>query len=423
MRKFTKVGLYVGLGGIGLWQLFSWSGSTTPVIFGHQDVDPERFIAIAAPFREGTSHQLLILEQVTNQRPCWREQGTNPVLVDLLLLNFNFVGICGRSTDSNGYSIRMARQDLALQYRLGIVKNENSLRLIGVPTTKAAPVLTLGSTNGITKGFAKIQLALGWRLTRRTLNDQPIGHIYLTSDQPPPVEVANLLPPPGSVTPLNPQPMPMKQPSSVIPRSIPPFADLIGTIYESEIRQAISAGLISGFYEDNTFRPELSLTREQMISLVIETLRKLPKSSITLPTQFTDPYPDVPATRWSAAKIQFSRNHAMVTGYQDGTFQPTKPVTRAELVVALYRAVQFYQRSLALTTQITPRSPALNFTDLDRHWARNIIKEMATYCQVASPFNEKGTQFLPDAPALRHYGAVAALRMFNCTAALQSPRV
>ncbi len=452
LPSFAKVGLAASVGAIGLWGTVNSSATTAAVIFGQQDVNQERFIVIAAPFRGGTAHQLLILEQVSNQRPCWAERGSNPTLVEPLLLNFNFTGICGRSTDSNGYSIRMAGQDLALQYRLSIVHRNNDLVLIGMPTmNRNAPTLELGRANGMTTDFAKIQLAQGWRLTRRISGSQPVGHIYLTTNQAPPMEIASQLPPPGPIVPPGniappspapsirprpkpptPSPKPTPLPIRATPKPSPkpsprpttakaPFADLKDDIYAVEIRQAVATGLISGFYEDNTFRPELPLTREQLVSMVIETLKKLPNAPVQVAAQLTaDPYPDVPANRWSAPKIQFSRDRSIISGYQDGTFQPTKAVTRAELVVVLRRAAQFYRTSQQLSPQLPAGQPVKGFTDIDQHWAAGIIKEMATYCKVASPVNEQGTTFYPNGPALRNYAAAATLRMFNCAKARKS---
>jgi hypothetical protein len=47
------------------------------------------------------------LEQIPGKQKCWSESGSNPVMIDPLLLNFDFTGICRRATDSNGYSIRL----------------------------------------------------------------------------------------------------------------------------------------------------------------------------------------------------------------------------------------------------------------------------------------------------------------------------
>jgi hypothetical protein len=71
-----------------------------PVLFGQKEVDQNKFIAISVPIARGKSQNLMILEQVSNQRACWKETGNKPATVDPLLLKFNFTGICGRATDS-----------------------------------------------------------------------------------------------------------------------------------------------------------------------------------------------------------------------------------------------------------------------------------------------------------------------------------
>lgn len=151
--------------------------------FQQQEVNQSRFIAIAAPVGQ-ISHQLLILEQISDARSCWQESGSSPTTVEPLLLNFDFTGICGRSTDSNGYSLRVGNQDLGWQYSLRVVERNNDLILVAVSNVdRTAPQLEVGRTRGTTDGFARIELSPGWRLTRRAFNGQAVGHVYLTNDQ------------------------------------------------------------------------------------------------------------------------------------------------------------------------------------------------------------------------------------------------
>lgn len=151
--------------------------------FGRLEVEQENFIAIAAPVGQTLGHQLLILEQVSDTRLCWSERSLNPAIVDPLLLDFDFSGICGRSTDSNGYSIRVDDQDWALDYALRIQREGNDLVLKGVPFGAGEEDFEIGRTNGFASGFLKIQLHPGWRFTRRSYQGRPLGHIYLTYDR------------------------------------------------------------------------------------------------------------------------------------------------------------------------------------------------------------------------------------------------
>ena len=171
--------------------------------------EQNRLIVIAAPLgTKGGNHRLLILEQLNDSRLCWQESGSNPTLVDPLLLEFDFTGICGRGTDSNSYSVRVAGQDLAGRYNLRIVRKSNDLVLIGFSLVdKEVEFFEIGRTNGLTEGFAKINLEPGWRLARRSFQGKNVGHIYLINDQSL-VEVAK-------------KAVPLQQPSP-LPLGLPP---------------------------------------------------------------------------------------------------------------------------------------------------------------------------------------------------------
>ncbi|HHP7246263.1 MAG TPA: S-layer homology domain-containing protein, partial [Elainellaceae cyanobacterium] len=133
------------------------------------------------------------------------------------------------------------------------------------------------------------------------------------------------------------------------------------------------------------------------------------------PTQVSDrPYSDVDTNRWSAAKIQFARENNIVSGYQDGRFRPTQPVTRAELMAVMRRAAEYGKSIQNLDTTLWPQQDAFDFADTQNHWAAPVIDQMSSYCGVASPLNEVGRSFKPDESAKRNYAAAATLRMLNC---------
>ncbi|MBU6230618.1 MAG: N-acetylmuramoyl-L-alanine amidase [Cyanobacteria bacterium REEB459] len=177
-------------------------GSGRAAEFGQMSIPPELAIAIATPVRGGTFHNLMILTQVPQGRQCWQEQGSSPVRVDPLLLNFDFTGSCDRQTDGNGYSLRVNNEDLGVSYRLEISTRQSDLVLLARPIRdRRLPILEIGHTQGRQPGFLKVQLYPGWQLTRRTYNSQPVGHIYLSHDQP-----LNLAAATAPVPPSRPQP-------------------------------------------------------------------------------------------------------------------------------------------------------------------------------------------------------------------------
>ncbi|MGC9504728.1 DUF3747 domain-containing protein [Baaleninema sp.] len=165
---------------------FGFGATFTPkpaeaALFGQQEVTQRDFVAVAAPVGDTGRHQLLVIEQQSSSRPCWSESGANPTVVDPLLLDFDFTGICGRSTDSNGYSIRVGGQDLGIQYSLRVVRQGDDMVLMGIPFRPNQPTLELGRT-AYTRDFARIDLNPGWRFAKRTYQGRTLGHVYLTND-------------------------------------------------------------------------------------------------------------------------------------------------------------------------------------------------------------------------------------------------
>lgn len=179
MKTFLKQSI-TALATLGLLGL-SFSRPATANYFDQQEVDQSRYIAIAVPRSFGP--QLLILEQKSDARLCWSESGDRPTLVDPLLLNFDFTGICGRATDSNGYSIRMAGTDMALDYALSLQSSGGDVQLLGISRVDSnAPRLLIGRTHGLADGFTKIILEPGWRFAKRSYQGKELGHIYITTD-------------------------------------------------------------------------------------------------------------------------------------------------------------------------------------------------------------------------------------------------
>jgi N-acetylmuramoyl-L-alanine amidase len=196
--------------------------------FDETPVNQNDVVAVAQPLNQG--YKLLIFEQQSNARACWSESGYSPVAVEPLLLNFNFSGICGRATDSNGYSVRVNDNDLALTHNLSLQNVGGEVRLYAVSSGEK---ILIGRTGGLTNGFMKIKLEPGWRFTKRTYNGKVLGHFYLSNDNyiassqptyeqpaPPPVSTK---PAPAPSRPLPPPPPPVaSQPGRPTPPPAPP---------------------------------------------------------------------------------------------------------------------------------------------------------------------------------------------------------
>lgn len=396
-------------------------GATTRVdaqSFDNIEVTQEDFVLLAAPGGGLLGRpQFMIIEQRSDARQCWSESGTEPVQIEPLLLNFDFSGICGRSTDSNGYSIRAGDGDAGSRFNLEIQEEDGEYILIGKPSRfpsnpyRESPPLNLGRTFGQAEnGFTKVFLNPGWRLTRRTLEGRQLGHLYLTHD----ATLATLVEQSGGPVVTNP---PVTKPPTTDPE--PPtdiaFRDVTNDVYAAQISRAVEIGFIAGF-EDGTFRPRTALTREQLVSMVIEALDAQDNISIALPSQVNSaPFSDVSRTRWSAAKIQFASQSGIVSGDPEGTFRPSDEVTRAEMMAVLRRAAEYRKRTLGQGTALTPTQATFAFSDTEGHWAEDVISNLSGYCGIASPVNESGRAFAPNSDSLRNYAATAVVRLVDCS--------
>ncbi|MEL6157872.1 MAG: DUF3747 domain-containing protein [Cyanobacteria bacterium J06623_5] len=164
------------------------STSAIAQTYGQQAIDSDDVVAVAEPVSNGRFYRLLVLQQLGNQRDCFAEQSGSPTVIEPLLLNFDFSGICGRSSDSNGYSIRIGDEDLSRRYRLQVTRRGEELVLLALPGALPGrggdlPVLEIGRSNGVANDFVKLTLDPGWEMTRRTLNGSAQGHIYLSNAQ------------------------------------------------------------------------------------------------------------------------------------------------------------------------------------------------------------------------------------------------
>lgn len=166
--------------------------ATQAVTFEETEVNQNEFIAVAQPYGEN-KYNLIVIEQIAGKNSCWSEGGSNPVNVELLLLNFDFSGHCRRSTDANGYSIRSDGQDYGLDILLNLVERDGNLLLIGINRKDSRqPPVVVGAAQGLNSQPMKIQLNPGWRFSKRTYEGKPLGHVYFSYDS---ATAGNVTPP------------------------------------------------------------------------------------------------------------------------------------------------------------------------------------------------------------------------------------
>ena len=374
--------------------------STTPSLVsaqaqtGEEQIDQTKVTAIAVP--GGRFYNLVVVEQIPGKEDCWQESGSQPTIVDPLWTTFDFTGICRRATDSNGYSVRLDGQDTSQDYSLDVVEKGDEVQLLAVSRVDRSRTV-IGKTFGKAPGeYLKIHLNPGWQFTKKTFEGKTLGHFHMSGDTAAIAAAGD-----------NPPVPPVVATSS--------FSDTRRDTYKDEIEKAVALGFVAGF-KDDTFKPQESLTREQLVSMVIGALSKVDDLQVQEPSTVTSqPYPDVDTSRWSAAKIQWAKDNQIVKGYPDGSFRPSQPVTRAELMAVLESAAKFANLTRGQTAELVAnQGTQKSFSDISGHWGEPLIEKMSAYCGVASAYNEVGDSFFPNDPSERNYAAAATLRMHDC---------
>jgi hypothetical protein len=100
----------------------------------------------------------------------------------------------------------------------------------------------------------------------------------------------------------------------------------------AEITWLAEEGISTG-YEDGTFMPAGTLSREAMAAFLY---RMAGSPEIVLPDEPT--FSDVPETNEFYEAIEWMWQNGLTSGYEDGTFHPTGGLTRQAMAAFLYRA-------------------------------------------------------------------------------------
>ncbi|PKQ87199.1 hypothetical protein CXK86_31630, partial [Paenibacillus sp. BGI2013] len=116
------------------------------------------------------------------------------------------------------------------------------------------------------------------------------------------------------------------------------FTDLSSSNWSYlEVQKAVKAGYIQG-YKDQTIRTSKPISRQEA-AVIVADLLKLP-SNEKAALAFKD---SSEFTYWSKGAIGATFSKYIITGYTNGSFKPASPITRAEAVVMLDKAISLIQ--------------------------------------------------------------------------------
>ncbi len=178
---------YLALAGLGLAMAaapaVNGSVALAQGVFNSVPVDPSRFAVLAKPVGSA-DWSLLVLEQLAPRPLCWEQRPDG--LVDPSLNRFDFTGICSRYLDSNGYSLRVADQDLASRYRLRLRQVGQELQLQAMSPTETTTLVVGRGTVPLRDrdAFVAITLEPDWQLNRRAFGNQTLSHVYFANGTP-----------------------------------------------------------------------------------------------------------------------------------------------------------------------------------------------------------------------------------------------
>jgi len=96
------------------------------------------------------------------------------------------------------------------------------------------------------------------------------------------------------------------------------------------IEALATLGILSG-YPDGSFRPEGLVTRAELSTILVRA------RDVAIPQVFFAPFPDVPVSHWASRYVKAASDLNLIYGYPNGTFGPSRNLTRAEGVTVITR--------------------------------------------------------------------------------------
>ncbi|MFD0587994.1 glycosyl hydrolase family 8 [Paenibacillus sp. GCM10027627] len=195
----------------------------------------------------------------------------------------------------------------------------------------------------------------------------------------------------GSVTPKDPSEEP-KNPSE---QELPQFKDIQKHWAEKDIRRAVEKGIIKG-YEDETFRPDKGMTRAEF-AVILARVFNLRSNGTSF--EFKD---ESKIGLWAKESIAAAVEAGIINGYSDGTFQPGRAITRAEMAAMIARAI-------GLGTDSSHANGFADDGDIPS-WAKGAIDALK---ELGIVNGRGGNKYIPNGEATRAEAIVIALRLLN----------
>ncbi|MFD0672369.1 S-layer homology domain-containing protein [Cohnella sp. GCM10027633] len=178
------------------------------------------------------------------------------------------------------------------------------------------------------------------------------------------------------------------------------FTDIAGHWAKNDISLAANKQLVNGD-PSGAFAPDRGVNRAEFAAMLVRAL-----GLDAMPAE-AETFSDVPAGTWYAASVAIASQYGIVTGMTDGTFRPTKQITRAEMAVMLSRALKLAGDTAAVTTNVEKL-----FGDYATigEWAREAVARVANSGVMTG---RAAGSFAPQAATTRAEAAVVLKRLLQ----------
>ncbi len=138
--------------------------------------------------------------------------------------------------------------------------------------------------------------------------------------------------------------------------AIPP--DVVARPCQQAVDVLTKAGVVKG-YEDGTYRPEATVTRAEMVKMLVVALGQEDRAKKSH-TKFKDMN-----GHWADGYVAVATEMGLVKGYSDNTFRPTNIVTYNEAVTFIVRALGYTDAYITRDGGIYPDSYIAKARELD----------------------------------------------------------
>ncbi|MCD9025287.1 S-layer homology domain-containing protein [Cohnella silvisoli] len=110
------------------------------------------------------------------------------------------------------------------------------------------------------------------------------------------------------------------------------FSDIAGHWAEANIKQAVNAGIVTG-YADGTFKPGKTVTRAEFAVMLVNALKPKEEGA---DLAFADA---AKIASWAQRAVKQAIQAGIIKGYKDGSFRPDAQITRAEMAAMIANAL------------------------------------------------------------------------------------